>query len=322
MAPTGKTPIAIFCYDRPRHLQITLDALARADDFDRCTPIVFADAPRTPKVADAVEQTRQVARQWLDRHGGELVERETNRGFHNITDGITTACDRAGRAFIVEDDIVVSLDFLSYGLAALDRYEKEPRVHFITGQMYSVGADLPDTFFLPRPLVWGWAVWASAWQRFVDGSPDPSAILDHPQKRYRFELNGGMPSFSKTLERVAAGRSKSWACRWAATVVQHDGIGLAPGRSLTWNSGVGCGVNGLRADRIIDHRVDFIHGRETRAHFDRARLTWPLDLPPPSGGDEHACDRLAQGLRQAHSPWRTGRRAAMRLASLITAKKH
>ncbi|MBK9669193.1 MAG: hypothetical protein IPO74_04155 [Thermomonas sp.] len=53
-------PVVVFAYNRPLHLQRTLDALAACRLADRTHVHVFADGPRKPAAAEAVAEVRRV----------------------------------------------------------------------------------------------------------------------------------------------------------------------------------------------------------------------------------------------------------------------
>jgi hypothetical protein len=194
MSVRQPTPIAVFAYNRPLHLQITLEALGRCEGFEGDQVRIFCDAPRTPAQAAGVAEVRRLARDWTAAHGGTVCERAENFGFRNITAGVTDLCRAHGRVIVVEDDIVVAPDFLNYLHAALDRYADEPRVFLASAFMYAdAQPPEPPLFFLPTALIWGWATWQRAWQHYDWNAPGWQELLADPRRRRRFDVGGCYP---------------------------------------------------------------------------------------------------------------------------------
>src|ERR1700722_18639827 len=130
-------PIVIFAYRRPEHLRATLDSLARCKEFASSKIVVFCDGAKTAEDRDAVDATRRVAQAQLGARA-EYRFRETNAGLAtSIIEGVTEATRRFGRAIVLEDDLQLSANFLAYMNSALKRYEDEPRVLQISGQLFN-----------------------------------------------------------------------------------------------------------------------------------------------------------------------------------------
>ena len=100
-------PVVVFAYNRPVHLQRTLDALAACRLADACEVHAFADGPRTEAAAPAVADVRAVLAHEATR--GRFA------GFH------VDAAD-AARAF-------VDVDRPDGGIATLPAHEPHTGLH-------------------------------------------------------------------------------------------------------------------------------------------------------------------------------------------------
>jgi hypothetical protein len=239
-------PIVIFIYRRPQHLRTTLDSLSRCNGFEHSRIIVFGDGPKSPADRDAVAATRRTAESLLGARA-EYHFRDSNAGLaESIISGVSEVTRRFGRAIILEDDLLLSPNFIDYMNAALNRYAREDRVLQISAQLFAtpefIGRD--TALFLPFTTSWGWGTWRRAWDLF-----DPSAAgweqLQHDARlRHRFNLDGGY-DFSTMLERQMAGLGDSWAIRWYWSVFRNDGVVCFPPVSLVKNTGLdGSGTHG------------------------------------------------------------------------------
>lgn len=285
-----KTPIALFVYNRPEHARLALESLSQCDRLDECSLRIYCDGAKEEGDTN-VGAARQVAREWADRLGGEVVERETNLGLaRSIVSGVTELCDSHGRVIVLEDDFALSSLFLDYMLSALDRYADEPKVYQVSGYMFPVAHPPgPDAFFLPLTTTWGWATWARAWRVFDWEATGATEQLQDPRVRRSFDLDGSYP-YSEMLERRLLNQNDSWGILFWWAVFKAGGLALHPRQSLVWVGGF---------DRTGTHCGDQSWSTETAFQFvtnDEPRD--PFALPGQIASDEEALNRIKIFLRK------------------------
>jgi hypothetical protein len=269
---------------------LALAALARSERFDECHLHIYCDGSKSPEQAAGVEASRQVARQWASQRGAEVTERAGNLGLaQSIVTGVTELCERYGRAIIVEDDLIVSPDFVSYMLQALDRYQDAPNVYQISGYMFPAMHPVqPDAFFLPMSTTWGWATWARAWRIFDWNAAGAAEQLADSQTKRRFDLDGSYP-YSKMLTDRLAGKNQSWGILWWWAVFKAQGLVLHPRQSLVWVGGF---------DSTGTHSgASPIYNQPPQEAFQRNRLSSPLAFPSDIAVDTKAFDRVKAFFR-------------------------
>lgn len=234
---TEYAPIALFAYDRPQHLQQTIEALLNNPEARESDLFVFSDAAKDSAHVSAVEKVRKYAAEISGFSTVNVVERTSNYGLaSSIVDGVTSVCRQYGRVIVMEDDIVTSAYFLKYMNDGLDMYSRDEQVVSIHGYMYPTGESLPETFFLRGADCWGWATWQRGWDLFES---DGKLLLQQLRQRnltQRFDYNGAYP-YTRMLEEQIAGKNDSWAIRWHASAFLQNRLTLYPGRSLVLNIG-------------------------------------------------------------------------------------
>lgn len=239
-------PIVIFAYRRPEHLRRMLSSLIQCEGFSGSPIIVFGDGPRTAEEAPGVEATRRIARDMLGS-AAEFHFSETNLGLsRSIIGGVSAATQRFGRAIVIEDDLLLAPDFLTYMNAALDRYADDPIVFQVSGYIFDVPdlANRRDALFLPFTASWGWATWKRAWDRFDFAAVGWDRLLVDKSLRYRFDIDGTYGS-STMLVRQMTGGLDSWAVRWHWSALKNHAVTLFPPRTLVRNIGFdGTGSHG------------------------------------------------------------------------------
>lgn len=231
------TPIALFTYNRPDHVRLTLETLSRCDRLDECTLRIYCDGAKEDDTANVLA-VRKVAHEWADRLGGEVIERETNLGLaRSIVTGVTELCQSHGRVIVVEDDFVLSPSFLDYMLQALDRYADDANVYQISGYMFPVKHP-PESHacFLPLTTTWGWATWARAWKAFDWNPTRALGQLKDTAVRRQFDLDDAYP-YATMLEGRLQNKNDSWGILFWWAVFEAGGLVLYPPESLVYVGG-------------------------------------------------------------------------------------
>jgi hypothetical protein len=232
-----KAPIAFFAYKRADHTLQALESLAENDEAKQSELFIFCDAPKHAEDWTSVEQVRKIvrSRQWCGKV--RIIERKENLGLaRSIISGVTELCDKFGRVIVLEDDLLLSPQFLNYMNDALSKYADRPRVMHIAGYMYPVQRELSETVFIRHPTCWGWATWQRAWQYFEPDAARLATKLRQKRAEKEFSFRGSYP-YMGMLERQERGELNSWAIRWYASVFLNQGLCLHPGRSLVNNIG-------------------------------------------------------------------------------------
>ncbi len=235
-------PIVLFTYNRPWHVQQTVEALLENEEARDSDLIVFSDGPREADSEAKVVEVRNYLQTIRGFKSVRIIERERNYGLAaNITSGVTEVVNECGRAIVLEDDLVTSPYFLQYMNDGLNRFETDDRVISIHGYCYPV-PDLPNAFFLRGADCLGWGTWKQMWSLF---EPDGRKLLEELKRKQlfeRFDFHGGYP-FTRMLREQIKGKNQSWAVRWYASALIHDKLTLYPGKTLVRHIGADSGTH-------------------------------------------------------------------------------
>lgn len=232
-------PVIVFCYNRPSHLERTLDALSRNALAGDSVLYIYCDGPRpddTGNRLSRIEDVRRVARsrQWCREV--HVVEAERNKGLAaSIVGGVTEIVEKYGKVIVLEDDIITSTGFLKYMNDALDLYENDDKVMHVSAYFYPHRQHMPDTFFFEVPYPGGgWATWQRAWQYF---DADTARLHAFWSSRWKEFNRFGGDILQRQLQANFDGTLKTWFIKWHAVLLERGGLTLYPGRSLTNNIG-------------------------------------------------------------------------------------
>lgn len=230
-------PIALFVYNRSDHTRKTLDALMQNDLISRSQIYIFSDHAASIKNEVLVQEVRSLIKtyQWIIPP--IIIERTENYGLaRNIVSGINHVLLENDQIIVLEDDIITSKGFLTYMNQALQLYANEDRVMHISGYMFPLKKELPETFFYNTASCWGWGTWKSAWLKYEDNT---NVLLSHFNSEkiiaqfnieQSYDFHGALVgNHTRTLN--------TWAVKWYASILINGGYCLHPGKSLTLNIG-------------------------------------------------------------------------------------
>lgn len=243
------SPVVLFVYNRPEHTEKALESLKANDISCDSELFVYADGPKdsdNEQCRSAIRRVRKIIREkdWCGKVS--LIESDINKGLANsIIDGVSEIVYRYGKVIVLEDDLVLSPGFLQYMNDALTLYENNEQVMHISGYMYPVAVNLPETFFLSITSCWGWATWLRAWKHLTGEASSLLTQIEDRGSRYAFNCLGSYPYLQQLVDNIE-GRLKTWAIKWYASVFLEDGYCLHPHTSLVRNigmdgSGIHCG---------------------------------------------------------------------------------
>ena len=156
----------------------------------------------------------------------------------SIIAGVTEVINLYGRTIVLEDDLILASNCLSFMNQGLEKYENEKKVYSICG--YSNKVKVPkdysaDSYFCVRSSSWGWATWSDRWNS-VDW--ELKNWDEYAEKKIDFNKWGGSDCFSM-LQGWKNGSNKSWAIRFCFNQFLQGRFSLFPLLSKIHNNGFG-----------------------------------------------------------------------------------
>jgi hypothetical protein len=254
-------PIVLFVYNRPRHTEQTLNALAANKLANASVLYIYADGPKqgaTAETLQSIKTTRSIIRKQKWCREVFITESEVNKGLaDSILQGVTEVVNKCGRVIVLEDDLVTHPFFLTYMNHYLGLYEHEQKVISVHGFMYPLKKKIEAPFFLKGADCWGWATWKRGWDLF---NADGKQLLDEIQKKNlgrEFNFNNSY-NYLSLLKAQIERNDDSWAVRWYASAFVLEKLTLYPPVSLVRNIGFdGSGLHKDMDDSMISLSFDF-----------------------------------------------------------------
>lgn len=240
-------PIILFAYNRPEHTQKTLQSLKANHLADQSVLYIYVDGPKensSEEQKNKVKKVNEIARQEKWCKEVFIIESETNKGLAaSVTNGVTEIVNKHGRVIVLEDDHVSDKWFLQFMNDALNLYESEKKVACVSGYIYPVKKQLPDTFFIKGADCWGWATWKNAWDVLEKDGTKLLKELEDKKLTSDFNFRDSYP-YVQMLKDQIEGKNNSWAILWYVSAYLKNMYTLYPGHSLIQNIGIdGSGVH-------------------------------------------------------------------------------
>lgn len=230
-------PIVVFAYNRPDHLKSCVDSLRKNEIASKSNLYVFSDGAKNERDSSKVNEVRKVIESIKGFNKIEYFYEPQNVGLaKSIINGVTKILESYNQIIVLEDDLIVSNDFLTYMNSALDEYRVLKDVFSVSAYKAPINIEsAANTFFFQRINSWGWATWKDRWETVDWEVKDFDYFIRSKEERRKF--NRGGEDLSVMLLKQKLGVINSWAIRFNYACYRQTKLNLYPGTSKVFNSG-------------------------------------------------------------------------------------
>jgi hypothetical protein len=206
-------------------------------NLDKTEFYVFVDGPRNSEDILTIEETINEVKKFANHSNTKLRKSESNLGLvDSIRFGINEIFKNHDQIIVLEDDLIVSEDFIEYMNQGLRKFKTEIRIASLQGFSHVNLWKRKETYFLLGADCWGWATWRDRWEQIDWNAETLLTKLKTKKIQKSFDLKGAYP-YTKMLERCARGEVESWAIRWHASMFILGKLSVYPPRTLVINTG-------------------------------------------------------------------------------------
>ncbi len=239
MPETALAPVCLFVYKRLDLTKQVLSSLQKNTLALQSHLHIFSDAAATDEDKASVEEVRCFLVNITGFASVTLHLAEHNKGLaSSIIAGVSEVLDKEGKAIVLEDDLILSDNFLSFMNGALNFYEDDKKVFSVCGYTVPIHTNENlDVYFTGRGSSWGWATWKDRWQKIDWAMSDYEAFTKDKAEQKRFNRNGS--DLTKLLRLQMTGQRNSWAIRWTYAQFKLDTYTVFPVLSKVANDGFG-----------------------------------------------------------------------------------
>lgn len=232
--------VCVFFYNRPELVKACLDALSVSVGSLSVSIRVFIDGPKNNVDSSSVRLVRDevYGYDFSDFIDVEIFKNDVNKGLaESIISGVSLILKKFEIVVVVEDDLIVTSNFLAFMQASLYKYQDKLNVGSVSGFSFPIYNQTEnDAYFHPRPTSWGWGTWSDRWQKShweVD-----SNYLDSIGYSPRI-FNALGADMDRMLNAYLNRESNSWAIRWALAHQINGWVAVTPYLSKVKNLGFG-----------------------------------------------------------------------------------
>lgn len=211
------TPILLFVYNRLNLTKKVINSLINCSLSEKIKLYVISDGSKNNKDLELVNEVRAYIKNVNHFNQIELIERNSNYGLaKNIICGVSEVLKKEKQIIVLEDDLVLSNNFLIFMNSALTYYRNIKNVGLISG--YSFPVKVPkdysyDIYFNIRPSSWGWAIWKDRWDQ-IEWDINKLNLNNFDNDEIKKFNKSGNDLF-KMLKKQKEGKINSWAIRLA-----------------------------------------------------------------------------------------------------------
>jgi hypothetical protein len=266
------SPIALFCFKRLDKLIDCIESLKSCPEAINKDLIIFSDAGRNEEEKKKVDKVRSYFRHITGFKCIRLNLREENLGVdYNIIQGIQEMAKNHESFIVVEDDLVVSDQFLWFMDSGLNHFREFDSVLTLSAFNY---VKIPnnyiwDCYFARRTNPWGWATWSSKIKDVDWDLASKKRFLSNFKEMKSFNVWGS--DRSRMLRRTLEGEIRAWDILLDYYQFKKDLITLYPTKNLVLNNG----FNSQEASNT----TGFNRFKEGLRNFDKTDLHFPDFIP-------------------------------------------
>ena len=263
-------PIVVFGFNRPQHTSRLLESLSANPEIHNSPIYIFIDGPRNPADEEILKSTLKVVEAFSESYKVRIYTSSVNKGLvQSIKDGVNEVFKQYESIIVLEDDLILSENFLEFINRGLDNYKNNTMIASIQGYTVIDLEKNDHTYFQLGADCWGWATWRDRWMKVNWNADEALTELKKKKMQKKFDLNGAYP-YTKMLERCSRGEVESWAIRWHASMFNLGKLSVYPPRKLVINTG---------RDGSGTHKGDHVKQNE---YFTNRPITFSKNEPKES----------------------------------------
>lgn len=235
------SPVILFTYNRLEETKKTIEKLIKTDLSNETNIYIYSDGPKNLDSKESVKNVREYLKGLSKYKNIKIIYSKENKGLaKSVIEGVTEVINRYGKVIVLEDDLLVSKDFLIYMNEALDIYKTRDDIWSISG--FGPNINIPDkyeedTYLTLRGCSWGWATWEDRWKSVDWEVKDFEKLKKSKELKKEFNISGN--DMFKMLELQMLGKINSWAIRWCYSQFKQEKYTVYPVNSKIRNIGFG-----------------------------------------------------------------------------------
>ncbi|BAY92945.1 MULTISPECIES: hypothetical protein [unclassified Tolypothrix] len=209
-----KPPILLVIADAPRPQY--------QDDFHKCAAC--------KKLIEQVDWDCRVLTNYSEENLGPKIR---------IATGLNWVFQQVEAAIILEHDCLPHPTFFRFCEELLDKYRHDQRIMTISGNNFQFGEQRTENsyYFSRYPLIWGWATWQRAWQKYDLEMQHWVEARDSNLLENILDDSTAVKYWTRIFQSYYQGNIDTWDYPWTFTSWLQNGLTILPNVNLVSNIG-------------------------------------------------------------------------------------
>ena len=232
-------PICLFVYKRLDTLIEVVKSLQKNELAELSDLFIFSDAAGKAADEAAVSDVRNFCKMITGFKSVTLSFAKKNSGLAaSVIRGVSDVLGKSDKVIVLEDDLVVSSNFLVFMNKALHFYKDNKQMFSVSGYSSPIkNKKNQDVYFTRRGSCWGWGMWSDRWRTIDWNVADYESFSCDKKRQKKFNQMGS--DLTGLLRKQRAGKINSWAIRWNYEQFKRNQYSVFPVVSKVSNEGFG-----------------------------------------------------------------------------------
>ncbi len=229
-------PIIIFTHIRLNKLKKLLLSLKKNPEVKKSKVYFFIDGPKNSTDKIKTDKIFKYLKNINIFKNKKIFYRKKNLGSANsILDGLNYVSSKEKNFIVLEEDLIVSNEFLYFCNTTLKLYKDIKKIWHINCWIFDNLNSNDKFFFSSHMSCWGWASWSDRWHKLkkIRKKKIYFEIKKNSKKKFDY-LNVG--SYLNLLLNYK-GKINTWAVYWYYTIFKNNGMTITPFKTLVVNTG-------------------------------------------------------------------------------------
>jgi hypothetical protein len=253
------SPICLFAFNRPNETKMCLNHLSKCKLAKKSELFIFIDGPRSELDSNLCNQTLINCKTFTKKFKKlQIVFSTKNKGLaSSVISGINDVFNKYDKIIVLEDDLLVSNNFLLYHNQCLKKYKNFIDVFSISGYNFNLKAmneTSSDVCFLRRSCSWGWSTWSDRWYE-IDWSDD-SFQKNINNKENKVKIRKGGNDLLRMSKNQIKGKINSWSIKFSVHQLLKEKLTVYPKVSKLINIGFNSKATHTKSSRRFKTTLD------------------------------------------------------------------
>lgn len=265
------TALVLFAYNRPQHFKECIQSLIENDEFAEFDCHIFIDGPKLKQDKSSNSVVLEVARKYAQIYPNIQIHisRENFGLRKSIRNGLDDIFKTFESAIVLEDDLIVSNNFIEYMMSQLLLYKDDKSIGSITGYKECVFPPCyrGDTILSRRQSCWGWATWKDRWMQVDWQKLEPNSQKFYSAHRKLSKIGADLGDIFKAQQ---IGLLDSWAIDFDRSAALLNWRSVHPRYRFVVNSGFDGSGTHFSTEMLDKKKILYngsLLGRDQKAKF-------------------------------------------------------